>query len=369
MTPVVPAAKVNVPMEQIKIWSPSEVMASFTGWGAEESATTAGGALVVVSLDAPGPGDEAARLLRTLPLVSVCLSHRASGSSTAHGFDVALTEAESPPAPWVGVGDVQAELRRLAEAVTAAPATSVALVQLLRMGESLGVTDALIAESLTYAMLQSGPEHRAWLDSRAPGTTRTSVEPAVLVERDGDRLLVTLNRPDVHNAFDIGIRDGLAEALRLVAADGTIAEMHLRGRGPTFCSGGDLSEFGSLPDPVTGHLVRSTRGAGGLLHRVSDRVIAHLHGTCYGAGVEVPAFAGRVTATPDTRFVLPELRLGLIPGAGGTASIPRRIGRQRTAWLALTGHALDSATALQWGLVDEIEIRDHPHPGRNSTNI
>ena len=84
-------------------------------------------------------------------------------------------------------------------------------------------------------------------------------------------------------------------------------------------------------------------------------MVAHLHGTCYGAGIEVPAFAGQLIAAPGTRLVLPELRMGLIPGAGGTASIPRRIGRQRAAWLALTGHALDSTTALEWGLIDEIE--------------
>lgn len=345
-------------MERVRIWSPREVMEAFSGWGAEESAA---GVLIAVSLDAPGPGDEAARLLRALPLVSVCLSHNASASSIAQGFDVALTEAPAPPAPWVGVDDLQVELRRLAAATAAAPATSVALVQLLRMGESLEVADALVAESMTYAMLQSGPEHRAWLDGHVRPAARRAAEPPVLLERDGDRLLVTLNRPEVHNAFDIGIRDGLVEALRLLAADATITEMHLRGRGRTFCSGGDLSEFGSVADPVTGHLVRSTRGAGGLLHQVADRVIVHLHGTCYGAGVEVPAFAGRVTATRDTRLVLPELRMGLIPGAGGTASIPRRIGRQRTAWLALTAHPLDSSTALRWGLVDGIEDPIGPH--------
>jgi len=342
-------------MEQVRVWSPSQVVEVFTGWGAEEAAATAGGALIVVSLDEPGPGDEAARLLRALPLVSVCLSSRGSGTSAAGGFDVALTGAQSPPAPWVGVRDPEVELGRLAAAVTARPNTSVALAQLLRMGESLEVADALVAESVTYAMLQGGREHRAWLSSHTPAAAGPQEEPAVLVERDGDRLLVTLNRPHVHNAFNIEIRDALAEALRLLAADDTIAAMHLRGRGRTFCSGGDLTEFGSVADPVTGHLVRSTRGVGALMHQVADRVSVHLHGRCYGAGIEVPSFARRVIAAPGTRLVLPELRMGLIPGAGGTAGISRRIGRQRTAWLALTGHALDAATALEWGLVDEIE--------------
>jgi enoyl-CoA hydratase/carnithine racemase len=61
-----------------------------------------------------------------------------------------------------------------------------------------------------------------------------------------------------------------------------------------------------------------------------------------------------VVARPDATFWLPELSLGLIPGAGGTVSLPRRIGRQRTAWLALSGRSLDARTALAWGLVDEV---------------
>ena len=66
------------------------------------------------------------------------------------------------------------------------------------------------------------------------------------------------------------------------------------------------------------------------------------------------AFAGYLSARQNARFCLPEVSLGLVPGAGGTASIPRRIGRQRTAWLALTGRSIDAQTALEWGLIDEI---------------
>ncbi len=73
-----------------------------------------------------------------------------------------------------------------------------------------------------------------------------------------------------------------------------------------------------------------------------------------GAGVELPPFAGRVVARADATFRLPEVGMGLVPGAGGTVSIPRRVGRQRAAWLALTGSAIDAQTALDWGLVDAI---------------
>ena len=73
-----------------------------------------------------------------------------------------------------------------------------------------------------------------------------------------------------------------------------------------------------------------------------------------GAGIEIAAFASRIVAGPDTTIRLPEVGMGLIPGAGGTASIPRRIGRHRTAYLALTDVSIDAGTAAAWGLVDEL---------------
>jgi enoyl-CoA hydratase/carnithine racemase len=84
-------------------------------------------------------------------------------------------------------------------------------------------------------------------------------------------------------------------------------------------------------------------------------VTVRVHGDCIGAGLELPAFAGRVVAAPASRFRLPETAMGLVPGAGGTVSLPRRIGRARTAWLALSGEAINAGTALRWGLVDVVE--------------
>ncbi|HYT40119.1 MAG TPA: enoyl-CoA hydratase/isomerase family protein, partial [Acidimicrobiia bacterium] len=80
-----------------------------------------------------------------------------------------------------------------------------------------------------------------------------------------------------------------------------------------------------------------------------------LHGACIGAGIEMAAFAGRVIAHIDAVISLPEVGLGLIPGAGGTVSLPRRIGRHRTAELALGGGPIDAPTAQKWGLVDAID--------------
>ena len=191
--------------------------------------------------------------------------------------------------------------------------------------------------------------------ARAQDEPDRDAGPAVLVERQDATLSVTLDRPHVHNAFNLALRDGLVEALQLASLDPTITSVELRGNGPSFCSGGDLTEFGTVPDPVTGHVVRTTRSAALALWRVADRVTVHLHGACVGAGIELAALAGRVVAHPDSRLRLPEVGFGLVPGAGGTASVPLRIGRARTAWLALSGATLDAATSLQWGLVDALE--------------
>jgi enoyl-CoA hydratase/carnithine racemase len=88
-------------------------------------------------------------------------------------------------------------------------------------------------------------------------------------------------------------------------------------------------------------------------------VVVGLHGACLGAGVELPAFAARVVAADDARLGLPELGLGLVPGAGGTVSLPRRVGRHRTLELLLLDGTISAAAALGWGLVDEVVPRAH----------
>ena len=98
--------------------------------------------------------------------------------------------------------------------------------------------------------------------------------------------------------------------------------------------------------------MRLHRSAARAIWTVRDRVVVRLHGACIGSGIELAAFASRVVVAPDARIGLPELDMGLIPGAGGTVSLPARIGRHRTMALALRGQTIDAATALAWGLAD-----------------
>ena len=97
-----------------------------------------------------------------------------------------------------------------------------------------------------------------------------------------------------------------------------------------------------------------------LTARLGPRCRAEVHGQVLGSGLEMAAYCGWVQASPDAVLGLPELSLGLIPGAGGTVSITRRIGRWRTAYLVLSGQHIDAATALRWGLVDAVGRRAAP---------
>jgi len=277
----------------------------------------------------------------------------------------------SLPAPSVAVGDPSSPLAALCDAVAASaeeawplidssgrrPLAATVLVQLLRASEGLPLESALFAESLAYSTLQAGPEFRDWLQAHraeAPAA-HTDRGPAVLMEREGARLDLVLNRASNRNGMTVEMRDALVEALQLVLADDSVESVSLCGLGKCFSTGGDLTEFGTAPDPATAHLVRSLALPGRLLAQCASRVTVHLHGACVGSGIEFPAFAGRLVARPDAWFQLPELKFGLIPGAGGTVSIVRRIGRQRLAGWVLSGRRIDAATALDWGLIDAIE--------------
>jgi enoyl-CoA hydratase/carnithine racemase len=164
--------------------------------------------------------------------------------------------------------------------------------------------------------------------------------------------VITLNRPARHNAYAAAVRDALVDALEVGVLDPSL-RVRLRGAGKSFCSGGDLAEFGTTPDVATAHVIRTTRSAGRLLAALGQRLTIEVHGACIGAGTELSAFGHRVIAHRDSFFQLPEVAMGLVPGAGGTVSVTKRIGRHRTAWLALTGERIDVDAALAWGLVDE----------------
>ncbi|MCY4665121.1 MAG: enoyl-CoA hydratase/isomerase family protein [Acidimicrobiaceae bacterium] len=277
------------------------------------------------------PADDVGAALGALPAVSVAVG--AGGES----WDLALAD----PGPAL-------------EGLRANPQASVVAAQTLRRGAGLGLHDGLLVESLAYATLQAGPEHARWLAQRGRRTRRDADQPRIEVTEDGAVVTVTLNRPRLLNLFDAAMRDQLVDVLKALKAGGDGRPMVLTGAGGNFCAGGDPAEFGTVSDPVVAHLIRSRANAAPWLAAVADRTTARVDGACVGAGVELTAFCATVAATDRARFRLPELSMGLIPGAGGTVSIPARIGRQRTLEWMLTDAEVDAPTALGWGLVDRL---------------
>jgi len=318
-------------------------------------------AVVEVSGRAPaGAVDELAEAVRSSGRVTVGVSdgpvHPSWWPLLPH-LACTLVPRGDPDAPETCVatdtpGDALADLRRQ---IDAAPIAALTLTEVLRLTPQLSVQEGLLLESLAYSCLLAGEEFAAWRGGHARREVDPPTHPVVLVDRADATLTVTLNRPERHNAYGAFIRDQLLEALAIATCDDSLTRVVLRGAGPSFCSGGDLDEFGTTPDAATAHVIRIQRSAGAVVHALRSRVEAHVHGACIGAGVELPAFCGTVVATEDAFFQLPELGMGLLPGAGGTVSLPRRIGRWRTAYLALSGTRIDVDTAMAWGLVDHRE--------------
>jgi hypothetical protein len=269
-----------------------------------------------------------------------------------------LIEHESDDRRCVAVESVTATLRDLSERCERWPQAAAVCDGVLRAFDPAGSAFAgVITESLAYSTLQAGQEFARWLTERGPAVMPDIADP-VQAEREGGRLDIRFNRPQRHNAFSTDARGALLEALEVARLDPSITEVVLSGNGPSFCSGGDLAEFGTFADPASAHLARTRHSPALVLDELTARLgrscRADVHGQVLGSGLEMAAYCGWVLAQPDTVFGLPELSLGLLPGAGGTVSITRRIGRWRTAYLVLSGRRIDAATALRWGLVDEL---------------
>lgn len=305
---------------------------------AAEALSDPDGFVVLTKSDGAPPDIEATDLLTSLPCVVIAID-RLPGQAP----DLADLSTEE------GIATVD----DIVSAVERNPVAATSLVLCLREA-STTPGRALVAESAVYSFLQAGSEFASWRSSHSIREGRPEIGPAVRIERADHRLELTLNRPHVRNALNREMRDGLLDGLTLAASDPSLTEVVLRGEGESFCSGGDLDEFGSFTDPASAHIVRLITSIGRAISFVGSRLVAQVHGPCAGSGVELPAFAAHIEAQSNFTASLPEVSMGLIPGAGGTVSITRRIGRHRMAMLALSGATISAETALGWGLVDRV---------------
>ncbi|MFN8543988.1 MAG: enoyl-CoA hydratase/isomerase family protein [Candidatus Binatia bacterium] len=173
----------------------------------------------------------------------------------------------------------------------------------------------------------------------------------------GPVAVVTLDRPRALNAYDVAMRDDLFAVLGAADEDPGVRAVVLCGNGPAFSTGGDVREFGTAPSPFVARAVRWRRDVWGRLLAVRAATIAAVHGWTVGGGMEMALLCDLCIAAPDARFGLPETGLGMIPGVGGTQTLPRRVGMGRALDLVLTGRELDARAAYDLGIVTRIVAR------------
>lgn len=183
----------------------------------------------------------------------------------------------------------------------------------------------------------------------------------VLYEVDGPLALITINRADKHNAISLATLDDLHAAVDAAALDDAVRVLAITGAGGrAFASGSDLSEvlnrdFKKALEPIV-------QGLADKLERTPKPTIAAIDGICMGGGLEVALGCDLRVATPKSRFATPEGKLGIIPGGGATARLPRIVGRGWGMEMMLMGEPINAERALQIGLVTRLVEREELLP-------
>ena len=183
----------------------------------------------------------------------------------------------------------------------------------------------------------------------------------ILYDVDGPMALITINRPERHNAISLATLDELHVAVALAADDDAVKAIAITGAGGrAFASGSDLSEvierdFRKALEPIV-------QGLAEQLERTPKPTIAAIDGICMGGGLEVALGCDLRIATPTSRFATPEGKLGIIPGGGATARLPRIVGRGWAMEMMLMGDPIDAERALAIGLVTRLVAKEELIP-------
>ena len=176
----------------------------------------------------------------------------------------------------------------------------------------------------------------------------------IIFEKEGGVAHLALNRPDRLNAYSVAMRDDFAEALHLVAEDEEIGALLITGKGRAFCAGADLSEFGTAPSQVLARNARWQRDVWGQLVELDKPIVVAVHGFCIGSGVEIMLLGDLRIAAADTVFAMPEVRLGMIPAAGGSQTLPANAGPAVALDLLYTGRRFGAREALDYGMISRM---------------
>jgi|HubBroStandDraft_1064217.scaffolds.fasta_scaffold00022_8 3-hydroxyacyl-CoA dehydrogenase len=174
-----------------------------------------------------------------------------------------------------------------------------------------------------------------------------AINPVTDLTIDGEIAVLTLNSPPV-NALSAAVRDGLKAGVEAAIADPAVQAIVLICGGKTFIAGADISEFGKPPKGATLLAVEDT------IENAPKPVIAAIHGTALGGGLEVALVCHYRVAVPSAKCGLPEINLGLLPGAGGTQRLPRIVGPEKALEMVTSGQHVGAKAAAEMGLVDQL---------------
>ena len=179
----------------------------------------------------------------------------------------------------------------------------------------------------------------------------TSINDVTTIEKDGNISIITLNSPPV-NALSAPVREGLHKGITEARNDGETEAIVIICEGRTFIAGADISEFGKEPKGPSLFEVQE------FIEDSNKPVIAAIHGTALGGGLEVALTCHYRIAVPSAKCGLPEVNLGLLPGAGGTQRLPRVVGVEKALQMVTSGQHVPAKQCLEMGLVDEIANED-----------
>jgi 3-hydroxyacyl-CoA dehydrogenase len=184
----------------------------------------------------------------------------------------------------------------------------------------------------------------------------TKITQSVDLDRRGHVAVLTVNNPPV-NALSSHVRQGLHEGMIQAGSDAAVQAVVITCAGRTFIAGADITEFGKPPTEPSLNAVLD------LIENCPKPVVAAIHGTALGGGLEVTLACHYRVGVKAARFGLPEVKLGLLPGAGGTQRLPRVVGAQKALQMIVSGDPIGADEALKVGLIDEIVEGDLTEAG------
>lgn len=180
----------------------------------------------------------------------------------------------------------------------------------------------------------------------------TGPEPVTVCRRDDGVAIVTIDRPERRNALNLAVKTQLADAVVMLGADHNVRVVVVTGAGGCFVAGTDIAEMAGMRP--ADHTSLATDRVFTELRQCSKILVAAVEGYALGGGCELALSCDLIVAGEEARFGQPEIRVGIMPGAGGTQRLIRTIGKYRTMKLVLTGEPLSATEAFAAGLLSEI---------------